>query len=39
VLRSLCVPTQDDLDELYKEIHALKRRFRSNKKGANNGKS
>jgi class III poly(R)-hydroxyalkanoic acid synthase PhaE subunit len=32
MLRSLSVPTQDDLDELYKEIHALKRRFRNNKK-------
>jgi polyhydroxyalkanoate synthesis regulator phasin len=32
MLRSLSVPTQDDLDELYKEIHALKKRFRNNKK-------
>jgi class III poly(R)-hydroxyalkanoic acid synthase PhaE subunit len=32
MLRSLSVPTQDDLDELYKEIHALKKRLRNNKK-------
>jgi class III poly(R)-hydroxyalkanoic acid synthase PhaE subunit len=32
VLRSLCVPTQDDLDELYKEIHALKKHLRSTQK-------
>jgi class III poly(R)-hydroxyalkanoic acid synthase PhaE subunit len=32
VLRSLSVPTQDDLDELYKEIHALKKRLRDNSK-------
>ena len=39
VLRSFSVPTQDDLDELYKEIHVLKKRLRNNKKGATNGKS
>ena len=34
LLKSLAVPTQDDLDELYKEIHLLKRRMRNNgKKG------
>ena len=32
VLRSFSIPTQDDLDELYKEIHALKKRLRNNKK-------
>lgn len=31
VLRSFSVPTQDDLDELYKEIHALKKRLRNKK--------
>ena len=39
VLRSFSVPTQDDLDELYKEIHKLKKRLRNNKRGANNGES
>lgn len=32
LLRLFSVPTQDDLDELYKEIHLLKKRFRNNKK-------
>jgi class III poly(R)-hydroxyalkanoic acid synthase PhaE subunit len=32
LLRSLCVPTQDDLDELYKEIHMLKKDLRETKK-------
>ena len=32
LLRSLSIPTQDDLDELYKEIHILKRRLRNNEK-------
>lgn len=32
LLRFLSVPTQDDLDELYKEIHVLKKRLRSNAK-------
>jgi class III poly(R)-hydroxyalkanoic acid synthase PhaE subunit len=32
MLRSLSVPTQDDLDELYKEIHLLKKRLRDNGK-------
>jgi class III poly(R)-hydroxyalkanoic acid synthase PhaE subunit len=31
VLRSFSVPTQDDLDELYKEIHVLKKRLRNDK--------
>jgi class III poly(R)-hydroxyalkanoic acid synthase PhaE subunit len=31
VLRSFSVPTQDDLDELYKEIHVLKKRLRNSK--------
>lgn len=39
LLRSFSVPTQDDLDELYKEIHVLKKRLRNNKRGATNGKS
>jgi class III poly(R)-hydroxyalkanoic acid synthase PhaE subunit len=32
LLRSLSVPTQDDLDELYKEIHVLKKRLRNDAK-------
>ena len=32
LLRSLSVPTQDDLDELYKEIHVLKKRLRNKEK-------
>ena len=32
LLKSLAVPTQEDLDELYKEIHLLKRRLRNNEK-------